>query len=383
MEKLQITKNDSLSISDLTELRDQGSSVMRSAHIGNLSAYNMSLLASGIDMLLVDTNQTGKDKNYFPELVISQAGNERIADDGLLVARTRAKSGEFLDELQQASIRLAFPEAKIFTDTQYLRANQEVAGEIVQLALECQPELFNRVVTSDGVVTKSKEDRAKNLAGSGRILQLVDDTREEQEVALMPNEVVVLANFIIEAIKSEGAPQYHLAGPDMPNYIGSIQPAMQSIFQELRRRASFRDKIPAILDVQLVPTASAIFATTAENQSLLENMFESLEEYKVVLAGLRHQRANFFKAKSIDASNKKDFITSNDKERAEATERLLPDILGVPALLNGPGEPNFVSQYDVLQQGGLFVARQNIEMSLQELESTRKELGGLIGRAGP
>lgn len=379
METLQIQTNDNLSINDLVALKAQGFSVLRSAHVGNVSPYNLSLAAAGIPLLLVDHNVTGVDKNYFPELLLSQDGETRIADDGVVTSRVQTVGGSFLDEVHINGIIEALPGTDVFTNSEYLRRNERIAGEITKIALQNLAPYFERIVQSDG--TTQKMNNAAGLVGSLEVLQLSNDHRAEKAAVLLPNIVDIMANFVIEQLLSERDIQYHISGPDMVIYIGSLQPELELFYEKLKREASFGARLPQTLSVQMIPAATARFATAGQFQPELLGLFAQLDDSVDVLASIARERKAFFsEGLQKDTTAKQKFITSIDKRKSAIESAIVMQAEAVPGLFVEPRQKGFITQYDVVNRGGLFVASQNKELTFRELAAVTKQLVSLRKR---
>jgi hypothetical protein len=375
METIKIQPDKNTSINDLVSLQERGFSVMRSAHVGNLSTYNLSLAAKGIRMLLVDHNVTGVDKNYFPEFQLSQDADTRIVDDGYVVSRIKT-SDDFLDTIHATAITDAIPVANVFTNTEYLQQNDTVAAEIVAVTLETMPELFERIVRSDG--TTQKNVNAADLVAQFGVLQLQDDPRAEKLAVLMPNVIDILINFVIEAVHSQRDVQYHISGPDMITYIGSLQTTLDKLYAVIRQRVSFGKQLPAQLTVQLIPASSAQFATTETYRPNLEGLFVELDASKIALTSLNAERKNFF-AQSDQANSalRQTFIAQSDARKLAIERALVNQADQVPGLFSERRTTGFITQYDVIKDGGLFSAEQNNSMTFNELDALAKYLQSL------
>ena len=384
MESITIQPNDSVSIDDLVALKAEGFSVLRSAHVGNLSPYNLTLASVGIPMLLVDHNKTGVDKNYFPESVLSQDGEVRVAEDGKLVSRVRLDDGRFLDELHIAAITEALPEADVFTNTEYLRQNEVIAGEVALLAARNFPELFQRIVRPDGEVESSYNAAA--MLGRVGVIQLSDNPRAERSAILLPNVVEIVINFVIEALNSDRDVQYHLSGPDMITYVKDkrFQKELQKLFAVVKRDASFGARLPDQLVVQLVPTAEARFATSLAYQGELEALLEQFDASTLALRAINQRRKSFFDSGAGgDYAVRQEFLTAVRAEEATQGQLIADKIDPVPGLLLAPKQTGFVTQYDVIRDGGLFVAPENTRLPIAQLTALTKRLAAIQRGTGP
>lgn len=353
--KLEIIKDDSVSLDDLVDLRASGVSVMRSAHVGNLAPYNMAVAEAGLPVLSVDHTITGVDRNYFPEVAGTVDSRVTVARTGKLVCRSVTGSGDvYLDELQLRSVHTAIPQAQVLTSTEYLSANAPVVSEIVLLARKEEPGLFDRAAMPDGSVLR--RDGSADMLDSCGILQLSDDPRAKRTAVLLPNAVTILSNFVIETLVSERDVQYHISGPDMVRYIGDILPVMQRLYSQLTETASYRADLPKQLEVRLVPGAEARFATTRSRQPILDSLIEAYGACQAETAELATERRVFFASgQAGDVNTKTAFLQSVGRRKSAVEEVLAERIVAMPELFVEPRTPRPVTQYDVAAEGGLYV----------------------------
>jgi hypothetical protein len=388
--QLRIEKDDGLSIDELVRRKAMGFSVLRSAHVGNLSPYNLALADAGIPILSVDHNITGVDRNYMPESIATQKSQKSIAALGRLVCRSLAEANaldpsaqdkpQFLDDFHIAAARQALPaNAMIMTNTEYLRTNELVVREIVELALKEFPSIFNRLALPDGSTKKSTN--ASSLVKLYGIMQLNDNPREENEAVIMPNILDILANFVIESLETEQDVQYHLSGPAMVKYIDSMMPDLQELYSKLRDRASFGPRLPAKLTVKLVPTAEAKFATTLSRRSNLDSLLEAVKAADEELDVLQGARKAFFTSPGAQDSAARREATNQFKDGEAAIDLVVAEkISQIPELLVEPGTSGFITQYDVLDEGGLYVPAINRQASMAELARLSARLGRIQRR---
>lgn len=387
-----ITIDGSMSINDLLLKQEEGFSVLRSAHIGNLSPYNLTLASVGIPILCVDHNVTGIDKNYFPEEVRLRDEYIRIASLGSIVCRTLVESNPsngvgklmngstFVDEAHLAALRKIIPETDAVSNTEYLRRNEQIAGEIILLAQELFPNEFNRMVLPDGTVKKTAGSFVDSISTLG-IMQLCDNPRAEKEAVLIPNVVDITICAVIEAINTAREEQFHLSGPDMVLYIKNpkIREKIQELYFAIKTRASFGDQLPPALQFKLIPTAAARFATTTLRSPALTTASDIFNEFELTMADTSTDRKTFFTSDQAKDSVAVSEFTAK-VSRKELHIRQLRDqaFFDVPELFAAPGKDeesnNFVTQYDVLAEGGLFVAPINLRLSMDNLTKLLKEL---------
>ena len=381
---IQITPQLDISIDELTELQAADFSVMRSAHVGNLSPYNLTLAAADIPILAVDHNITGTDTNYTPELVVK--GGESIAEIapiGRLSCKTLNNSfGDtdvYIDQYHLGSASIALPESNIFANSEYLRANEAIAADVVAATREVAPQSFSRIVNADGTV--SKDPQAEQLISTLGIMQLQDDYRAEQRGVLMPNCTDIVTNFVIEALTTERDTIYHLSGPDMIRYIGSLQEEIDSIYAALVRKHPYNDLLPTTLVVQLVPTTDARFAVGIDQQ---ENLDELLERYDDLVSSnqvsQQAKKAFFASDESQDQELRQQVIDMANTEKMRLEIRVMDALESLPSLLDDPRDGFQTSQYDILDAGGLYVAKQNTSANMDELAVMTRALRAIKKR---
>lgn len=351
--ELSINKQADISLNELVSKKEQGLSVVRSAHVGNSRMYNLVIANAGIDMLLVDHNQTLRDTNYQPEAIIQDGQKELLTDSKMTLSlRTRSdKDNKYLDEIHISSLRQTFPNTNIFSNTEYLRNNEQVAGEIISICVDNMPELFIRIALPDGTTNKSFE--ASTLAKSSGVIQLQDDPREEKEVAMMPNEVDIICGFVIEALNTNSDIQFHISGPDMIKYIKSILPNLKKIYS-LLSSASFANKLPDNLIVELVPGASLSLATTKDSSAKLIPLVNSIESLDIFEQESSRKRRQFFEGNKPSKEESKKLQDSIKLERDCLIGEAVLALRGANELLPSNDDPIYTSQYDVASSG-LFV----------------------------
>ncbi|MCA9325179.1 hypothetical protein KDA23_03910 [Candidatus Saccharibacteria bacterium] len=382
MSELQINITDEISLAELAVRRQEGFSVLRSAHVGNLAPYNLTIAQLGLPLLLVDHNVTGVDKNYFPELTMEQTGNTTVASEaGKLVCRatTDRVDDAWLDEFHIANLKRAIPEADVFTNTEYVRQHETIVGDVISVAAAAMPELFKRIVQPDGRTQQVLG--AADMVRAFGVMQLADDPRAEKSTVLIPNEVDIVANFIIETLKSERDRQYHISGPDMVVYLSDgagkqqqktpERDRVEQLFSLVSSKPQFRNILPPVVTVDLVAGTPALFATTADRQSKLDGLMASIEQAQANEVVLAEERRAFFTGVDRGNSQQRAALLAHIGQRRAIDQAAIVDASScLPELFVQPKRPDFVSQYDVIR-GGLYVAPQNIELPLSTLKKFR------------
>ncbi len=372
-----------MSLQDVRTQLDNGTSVMRSAHVGNARSYNLAVAQLGIPMLLVDHTSVSQlpdqigDKNYLPGSVVTRETIEPLALNRLggLALQTEASchtnsQKRYIDELHKASLQAAFPETMIQTNTDYVRKHESVAADIITVALKTRPDLFTRVVEGDGTVRQTS--RAARLVPTLGILQLNDYPRTEAGV-LIPNEVDIVINFAIEALESGRDRQIHLSGPDMHHYIkdSATQTTLDELYAAARSQTSLGNRLPDVLEVSLVPSSSACFVTTAGRSGILQRVFDTL---KARDKHTDYKQAFFATDAAKDDQSRHRFIERARQQNHELVQELQAAVAAATEILVGPKQAPFLSQYDVLLEGGVAMPPENLEYPMTKLAALGKQL---------
>lgn len=385
---LEIQLEPNVSIEDLQQAQQEGFSVLRSAHIGNARGYNLALAEAGLPMMLVDhtivaqTPDDSGDRNYLPGSIVRESGIEPLpVEVGGLALRTEIRKPEmqetqFIDEFHVANLQQAFPDTNIVTNTEYLRNEETISQETIAVAAALTPELFRRLVEADGTMRETDSSFAGLLDTYGT-LQLNDDPRRERGV-LLPNEVDMLIDFLVEALRSERDTQFHLSGPDMANYTKSavLQQQLQRLYEGVRQRTSFGKTLPEALTVKLVPAAHARYVTSPDNAEVMEALFSSLQEKSVI----QEEKSRFFATDAAkDPDQRQAFLDRMGEQQLAIMQDIGSLALELGGIFAGPREAPFFSQYDVLEKG-IATADANKTWTMAELDALTKQITKMRGK---
>ena len=379
---ININLEPNLSLQDVVTAQQEGYSVMRSAHVGNLRGYNLAVASLGIPVLLVDHNVVAQypddfgDRNYLPGSIVRRDSITPLPVNRLggLAMQTTTQDGQYLDQLHIASLQQAFANTSFFTNTSYVRSQESISGEIAKIALTTMPELFKRVVESDGSIQQATEAKRNYafLADSYGILQLNDDPRQERGL-LLPNEVDILNNFVVEALRSGRSRQLHLSGPDMKDYAmtTNLRDILNRLYKEVLELASFRRSLPEDIQVDLIPAAEARFASSRSQTRQLYTIFDYLSYEDRV----KEEKSAFFQSPNRqDDAQRDEFLAQIKTKEALVIDGLNLAVAEAKELFNGPRQAPFTSQYDVINEGGLVMPGQNTHLSLENLRKLTKRL---------
>lgn len=385
---IEIQLTPDISLQGIQDEINQGVSAVRSAHVGNARGYNLAVADKRIPMLLIDHNIASQwpnepgDRNYLPGSIVTREGVSpmTLSSAGGLALRTTTTCPEgryqrFVDELHVMGLRAAFPDTPIVTNTEYLRADdaRPVTEAVVRATRIVAPHLFTRKIEAgEAAPIKAAFQAFDSDIDRYGILQLNDDPRRDRGV-LLPNEADIVAGLAIEALRSGRQTQIHLSGPDMQCYIKDSQTmrTLSDIYHELRRTAPFGQDLPETLRVQLVPADHAQFVTTTKRAERLQTVFNLAAQ----LPERKTERAAFFKTEAAsDLGKREAWIAEMDKGDAELAQEISAAMAECPEILDDPKGAPFISQYDVLNEHGLFMPNANETLTMRELQNFAKTL---------
>lgn len=395
MSLLEIQPEPNVSIADLQAIQASGQSVMRSAHVGNARGYNLALAEAGVDMLLVDhtivaqsAEESSGDRNYLPGSRVTREGVEPLklhALGGLtmktqIVCPDTAQTDRQLDEFHTTYLREAFPATIIQTNTEYLRTHESVAQTILGVALKTQPELFTRLVEQDGTIrTVGAGQSFANAVETYGILQLKDRPSEERGV-LIPNDVDIAINFVVEALRTDSDTQYHVSGPDMQHYAkdSAFQERLNRLYRDTREQTHLGAMLPEKLIVKLVPGDAARFVTSIDRAPVVQRIFSLLSAKDLV----SEERNNFMRSSSQQEPGRiQSFLRGVKQQIQELDGELIAAVNEADEFFVGPRQAPFVSQYDTLELGGIYTPAENSTLTMAELKQLAKQLRKLRGKS--
>jgi hypothetical protein len=347
---LEIVKNDRITNTELLDRINEGHSVVRTAHCGNLRPYNLGLASMGVTMQLLDTNVTGIDRTYIPEKKISISGSKTLHDRiGSVVMRAET-NGEFLDDYHTKSISDAFPETPVYTFTDYFRKNKTIVEKIIEAGFVIKPDMFKRSL-GDGAVQATQHTESPDSIPN--IIQLSDNPRTD-EGYLLPNELATLAGFIIESIKTGNKVQYHVSGPDMIRYIDSIAPVMQEVLNHVVNKNTIPElsKAAGAIEIVFIPGSEMRFVAPNEMRYVLDEMIEYFATLKITFNDAKDQRSAFFSGNG--SSNKDEYNLFMDQIRYRENDALntfLEVVAKNKNLVSFDANDHPVTQYDLTDSG--------------------------------
>lgn len=378
--ELRLEQNQDISIAQLQEHMRDGFSVVRSPHIGNMAPYNLALAEAGVKLLLVDHMIVTGDKTYRPNVQIAAGKPSAVTTqrDTVVFRTPSSQEGVFVDELHMQSLASAVPGVDMVSNSDYLRQNESISRAVLQVAVQEMPELFDRVILSDGT-TRADASRARQLAMAGTVAQLEDDIRAETEAAKAPNVADIVTGFVVEAVETQRDVQYHISGPAMVNYCAEGMAAraeIEKLYNLVATQTYLKGQLPGQLTVVLTKATDAQFLLPSDRVTAIEAL-ERYQTYVAVDAEAKQRRNTAFSNGVSPASEEGQLVIAEARDmRAAAIELLGPSIAELREIVLGSADnpTGLVTQYDVLAAGGLYQAAMNREQTFAELAVTAKAI---------
>jgi hypothetical protein len=138
------------------------------------------------------------------------------------------------------------------------------------------------------------------------------------------------------------------------------------MYRALREDASFGERLPHALKVMIVPARAAVWATTEYRRDNLDALVAATEEYRQRVESLESERRSVFGAQGTTVAQEA-FLRHAKASRHEMHTDLLEVLGQQPEVVADRATDVFVTQYDVIREGGLYVAEQNKTMTMREL----------------
>ena len=369
-----------LSLKDLAALHRAGHSVTKSPHVGNWYPNNLAVASLGIPMNVYDRTIGAKDKNFHPHKLIVDGRGEEMANPALLTTHARVihapswfperfpVGSRVLDGHMQA-IRDAVPDANCVVYTDYLRQHMDKVLAILEVATALFSSLWCRFVNPDGTVHKRACDGWSHITRTGGIYGLTND----ESGWLIPNELNVLLDGVLEAALYNERVIYHLSGPDMIGYIGDYAVQLNTAHYELEHHL---DWVPKSMELHVVPVAAMRFAVPETRRQALDAFMDQL----LAIYGWRTARGEHIPPDSHGNRKIAALETPEAKtEHRRMKSRLRELAAACPEVWYDIKNGSFVSQYDLLAAGTrIYVNPWAVEAPIALLQYTEQYAASLL-----
>ncbi len=375
----KILFREDLSLKELLDLTEEGYSVVKTPHIGNFYPNNLAIAKTGIHMIVYDRNIGCVDRNFHPHTVIMNGrmhpvtSSERLMTHAYVcqdVEISTLKDGERAADGHLLALKKVFPKGRFTFYTDYVSQNKEISLLILKIVSEQKvlPEKFRwvRRVDSEGFVsTVSPPVRWEDVSRVG-----IFGLDNEKEGFLIPNFFNVLLCGIIEVMNSGKEEIYHLSGPDMVRYIGSMSHGLSECLSILASKKSY---FPRRLLFNLVPAAGMRFATRSSKRKTLDDLISA---YMAILDH-RNRKGDFMKL--LDPSVRKSYGHFFKDAEQKLRRDLYEAMTACPEVFYDIYQGDYISQHDVLHEG-LYVPKWSLENKIGFINGVFNAMKGLQRR---
>jgi hypothetical protein len=340
-----------LSLADLQKVQASGGAVMRSAHFGNWSPSNLSVAAAGLRCVLINTTITGRDTTYHPAGVIVgrrfHAGLARAGNGLVTLSRVRqppraAKlaqyfpTGSNLALAHLDALAKAVPGADLGTYADYLSEHRDLAAAVLEICAEARPDLWQRRADArrgvdDRSTAPDRPQSWRELSGEG-IVGFAGAT----EGWLIPKTVIILTMAVIDALVYRTDEVYHLSGPSMAQYIGSLDADLQQLYRAVAPKLG----LPEQLVFHLAPTALMTLGSPSTQRGSVDRLVEA---WLAVHGGRQHAQ--------LPGADRAAVMRARQADRSRRHTELAWAAAACAYPFHRSHVPEFCSQYDLITLG--------------------------------
>lgn len=353
-----------LSFSALAQLRNDGFSICKSPHVGNVYPNNLVAARMGMRMIFYDRTIGRRDTNFHPHTVICGGNAEVVASEHMLTTHAvvshpsshdRFTLGRRVVDCHMEAMQQAMPNADCLVYTEYLRQNADIVLRVLEAVTNARPQIWTHHVTHDG----ERQELCRLFGGWKDVVMFgVFGFHSDHSGALLPNVLNVLLAGIIESIQSDHRLVYHLSGPDMVKYVGGMQTQLHLLYDHVRSMACL--PLPKTLMFQLVPVAGVKLATDTR---YTEEVNELVDAWLALLRGtrLRSEIMRHTSDEKADAKRCKEEKTHEMRRLQEAARR-------ADCVFYDIAEANTFTQHDMCSGQGLYVHPWAMETPISQID---------------
>jgi hypothetical protein len=376
--RLRILKDDSVSLNDLIREMEDGDSVIKTPHAGNVYLNNLMILSLGIPVICYDRTNGLKDRLFHPHGTVHGGRFHELARPDVLTTHAVAGSatedpllgsyfqpGTQMVEGHMRSLRDAFPDADIAVWGDVLADD----GDLILSALDRLHadypdalEHWYRLVDSGGILHRRTPGSWAEIRQN--IFRLTSSTGGW----IIPNIMNVLLCSVLQHRQAGGKTRvYHLSGPDMIGYIDDMR-------SDLERFASSLGAFFASdnCEFSVVPVAHIRFAALASNTDAIETMWEGIQELAEYNERARVQLGSFSEGPPYELVGK---VASG---RRLLAQRLWSAADGCPEVFWSPTKRRAITQYDLLGLGAGLHIPESVKATPTGILHERWKLAGRL-----
>lgn len=370
----KISIDEDLSIADLVDIYKNGGVVLKTPHVGNIYPNNLAIGSLGIPMLFYDRTLGAKDFNFHPDRIIVKGDSMLVADSDILTTHSiirqvpqslcgSIKIGSKVLDLHMLTLKHAIPQANCFTYTEYLQNNKDQILKVLEKVTELYPSLWWRVVSEDGIVSKSQANNWDDILNFG-----IFGLTNVRKGWIIPNLVNVLFHGTVDISKAGRGDVYLLSGPDMYKYIDGYQCELNRIYDQLKMSIDL--SLPETVNCHIVPVANMRFIVEVDFKESLDELVDLYIKYRTINSSIAKSGASV-------GSSTADSIKEKYKIKDEIFNCIARSFESFKmTMFYNIEEANCFTQYDLINSRGLYIHPWAINNSLLEVSKAYSFLQG-------
>lgn|GEM_PF-1295017 len=374
-----VIRRDDLSLADLCRLDKEGQSVTKTPHPGNIYLNNLAVAKLGLRLLFHDRTFGRKDLNFHPHKVIRGGESEIIADPDVMMTHARVlqpsrlMNGHFPVGNRVAQCHLnalaeAVPGVRMRLYSEFLAEHEELVFEVLNLCSSVilpPKQGWKRVVGEDGRASIRSLTTWQRIVSEG-----IYGLRGKTAGWVMPNVFNILMDGVIESLQFKTSDVYHLSGPDMIIYIKMLEGALNTLYEKLLGHIP---GLPEEIRFHVVPVASMRLVTTLDRADKLDRVMmlylQLRDENREVGATLQ----------AVVSTGDRDALIKQWGMRRRALQgELRAATKACPEIFYDITRGTFVSQYDAMGRGGVYVHPWGIENPVSAVAKAMQDLQSLF-----
>ncbi len=362
------------SFESLNKKIENGIPVRRTAHLGNFYPSQLLIAYYKVPFTLFDRNIN--DKNYHPHLIISGGEKTEIAQADKL-SMLQKDTLVHLDQLEKV-----FPDTYFETETRFWQKVRDkfelkdILASVIDKTLNLG--LWRRYVHDDGYIEEIDKSKINAKSIIGDVLNIDSDSKGW----VIPNELNILLPPVLNAKlhDSQMDQEFHLAGPDMPNYINKHKVVLRDLYELLIKRFARSEEffVGDYFYLHILPTAHIRYITTLSNT---ENM-ASLLRNVMCIEEIKKEKADAIKKARDDEARRgvieKFALKMNTVKHdiKDAINHLRHD------LYYDIRDASYLTQHDVQSKSELYVPEEVYTMSFERIYKIGREIDAIAENIG-
>jgi len=252
--------------------------------------------------------------------------------------------------------------------SEFLAEHEELVFEVLNLCSSVilpPKQGWKRVVGEDGRASIRSLTTWQRIVSEG-----IYGLRGKTAGWVMPNVFNILMDGVIESLQFKTSDVYHLSGPDMIIYIKMLEGALNTLYEKLLGHIP---GLPEEIRFHVVPVASMRLVTTLDRADKLDRVMmlylQLRDENREVGATLQ----------AVVSTGDRDALIKQWGMRRRALQgELRAATKACPEIFYDITRGTFVSQYDAMGRGGVYVHPWGIENPVSAVAKAMQDLQSLF-----